>query len=65
MINGFDKVIIPINIALSDRVEVNNFNITSIESGTSGHSVGHNGDLEKYTNKLNVLTQTLDNLLNS
>jgi len=65
MLNGFDKVIVPLNIALSDKVEINNFNLTSIESGTSGHSVDGGGTLERFSRRLTVFTQTLDNLVSS
>jgi len=65
MINDFDKVIVPLNIALSDKVEISNFNLTSIESGTSGHSVDDKSVLRNFNKSLTVFTQTLDNLVES
>jgi FkbM family methyltransferase len=65
MINNFDKVIIPLNMALSNKVEIKTFYLTSIESGSSGHSV-NKGDLPRELKKsMTVLTNTLDNLVNS
>jgi FkbM family methyltransferase len=61
MINSCDKVIVPLNIALSNKVEITQFNLSSIESGTSGHSVGNSTSGEGKS--LTVLTQTLDNLI--
>jgi FkbM family methyltransferase len=65
MLNDFDKVIVPLNIALSDKVQIDNFNLTSLESGTSGHSVDGAGVLSNFSKRLTVLTQTLDNLIDS
>jgi len=67
MINNCDKVIIPLNIALSDKVEINQFNLTSIESGTSGHSLDKVNikPLKDLNKSLTVFTQTLDNLVRS
>jgi FkbM family methyltransferase len=76
MINDFDNCIVPLNIALSDKVKIEKFNLTSIESGTSGHSIdgresgpGHSRDrtgaLISFSKNLTVLTQTLDNLIDS
>ena len=61
MINRCDKVIVPLNIALSNKVETTKFNLSSIESGTSGHSIDNSVSSEGRS--LTVLTQTLDNLI--
>jgi len=63
MINNCDKVIVPLNIALSDKVEINQFHLTSIESGTSGHSIEKNNVIGGGDQNLTVFTQTLDNLV--
>jgi len=63
MLNGFDKIITPLNIALSNKVETAQFHLTSINAGTSGHSISNS---ETYSEKtLNIFTQTLDNLVDS
>ena len=63
MINNCSKVVVPLNIALSDKVEINQFNLTSIESGTSGHGIYKNDIASGGGDKnLTVFTQTLDNL---
>ncbi len=62
MINNCSKVVVPLNIALSDKVEINQLNLTSIESGTSGHSIDKNDVVGGGDKNLTVLTQTLDNL---
>lgn len=61
MINGCDEVVTPLNIALSNKVEITKFNLSSIESGTSGHSIENTKN--NIGKSLNVLTQTLDNLI--
>lgn len=66
MINNYNEVITPLNIALSDKVSLDQLYLRSIESGTSGHSISagiDNDDANKET--LNVLTQTLDNLVHT
>jgi FkbM family methyltransferase len=65
LINNFDKVIVPLNIALSDKVEIDNFHLTSVESGTSGHTIENKGVPRDFIKKLTVLTQSLDNLVES
>jgi len=66
MTNNYDEVIIPLNIALSDNVAINQFNLTSIESGSSGHSID-NMEISRNFNKksLTVLTQTLDSVIST
>lgn len=66
MINNCSKVIVPLNIALSDKVEINQFNLTSTQSGTSGHSITKAGIIPRdFNNRLTVFTQTLDNLIDT
>ena len=65
IINNFDKVIVPLNIALSDKVVIDNLNLTSIESGTSGHTIENKGVSRNFIKRLTVFTQTLDNLVDS
>ena len=68
MINSLSHVITPINIALSDKIEVVDFILTSIEAGTSGHSI-KSSMLERgkndvvVANKLEVFTSTIDQLM--
>jgi len=67
MMNSLSHVITPINIALSDKMKVDDFILTSIDSGTSGHSIkastleGEENDVA-VANKLEVLTSTIDQL---
>ena len=67
IINSFSHVITPVNIALSDKIEVDDFILTSIEAGTSGHSI-KSGMLERgennvvVANKLEIFTSTIDQL---
>jgi FkbM family methyltransferase len=67
MINSLSHVITPINIALSNKVEVDDFILASIDAGTSGHSIKA-GTMERgendavVANKLEVLTSTIDQL---
>jgi len=67
MINSLSHVITPINIALSDKIEVDDFILASIEAGTSGHSIKA-GTIESVendvvaVNKLEVFTSTIDQL---
>jgi FkbM family methyltransferase len=65
MKNDCDKVIVPLNIALSNDIKINKFNITSIESGTSGHSIDKKGVIRKFNKSLTVFTNTLDNIVDS
>jgi|GEM_PF-1770209 len=66
MLNNCDKIITPLNIALSDKVEIDQFHLRSVEAGTSGHSVsGSVIHTDKNKKILNVFTQTLDNLIDS
>ena len=65
IINNFDKVIVPLNIALSDKVVIDNLNLTSIESGTSGYTIENKGVSRNFIKRLTVFTQTLDNLVDS
>ena len=65
MLNNCDKIITPLNIALSDKVEMDQFHMRSAEAGTSGHSVS-GSVIHNANNKiLNVFTQTLDSLIDS
>ncbi len=67
MMNSLSHVITPINIALSDKMKVDDFILTSIDAGTSGHSIkastleGEENDVA-VANKLEVLTSTIDQL---
>ena len=65
MLNNCDKIITPLNIALSDKVEIDQFHMRSIEAGTSGHNVS--GSVIHNENKkiLNVFTQTFDSLIDT
>jgi FkbM family methyltransferase len=68
IMNSLSHVITPVNIALSDKIEVVDFILTSIEAGTSGHSI-KSSMLERgkndvvVANKLEVFTSTIDQLM--
>ena len=67
IMNSLSHVITPVNIALSDKIEVDDFILASIEAGTSGHSIKA-GTIESVendvvaVNKLEVFTSTIDQL---
>ena len=67
MINSLSHIITPINIALSDKIEEDNFILSSIDAGTSGHSIkagrieGGENDVVA-ASKLKVFTSTIDQL---
>jgi FkbM family methyltransferase len=64
MLNNCDKIITPINTALSNKMERDQFHLTSTGSGSSGHSVSGSAVHIKNNEKiLNILTQTLDNFV--
>jgi len=67
MMNSLGHVITPINIALSDKVKVDDFILSSIDAGTSGHSIKGGTSKEEENDvvsasKLRVLTSTIDQL---
>ena len=67
MMNSLGHVITPINIALSDKVKVDDFILSSIDAGTSGHSIKGGTSKEEENDvvsasKLEVLTTTIDQL---
>ncbi len=66
MLNNCSEVIIPLNIALSDKVKIDYFYLNSIDSGSSGHSVSSSFSSDKKNSKkMTIFTQTLDNLIKS
>lgn len=66
MLNNCEKIITPLNIALSNKTKIEQLHLTSIEAGSSGHGVSGNFSNEnKIIKTLTVLTQTLDNIINS
>ena len=67
MTNSLSHVITPINIALSDKVKVDDFILSSIDAGTSGHSIKGGTSKEEENDvvsasKLEILTTTIDQL---
>ncbi len=65
MINDCGRVIVPLNIALSNKVAISKFNLTSVESGTSGHSIDEKEVIRNFNKSLTVFTHTLDNIVDT
>jgi len=66
IVNNCEKVITPLNIALSNKIKAEQLHLTSIEAGSSGHGVSGSVDNENDIIKdLTVFTQTLDNIIKS
>ena len=65
MENQYGHKITPLNMALSDKLGVDNFFLSSVDAGSSGHSVsrGMPKGEQSFCNKLEVFTTTMDYLI--